>query len=79
MTFCIALTDNCSQRKTICAQDKLGRDVIMKIVEQDSDEYRICQELLEAEELFQPEFGGLLPPIAILDTDYSYSFVVMPR
>lgn len=50
----------------------------MKIIRKDSNEYRIGRRLLYADELFQDDFRGVLPPVAILDTSYEFSFVVMP-
>ncbi|RDX44624.1 hypothetical protein OH76DRAFT_1359251 [Lentinus brumalis] len=60
------------------AQDRHGRDVTIKLVNTYTYEYRIYQDLLRCEELFLEDFQGVLPPVAILDTPYKFSFVVMP-
>ena len=60
------------------AQDNHGRDLIIKLVNTYTHEYRILQDLLRCEALFGQDFQGVLPPVAILDTPYKFSFVVMP-
>ena len=63
------------------AQDNHGRDVMIKLVNTYTHEYRILQDLLRCEALFGQDFQdfqGVLPPVAILDTAYKFSFVVMP-
>lgn len=51
----------------------------MKVAKKDSNEYRIYQKLLSADELFQnDDFRGVLPPVAILDTAHGFSFIAMP-
>lgn len=66
------------QLKMAGAQDKLGRDVTIKLVNRCSDEYLIYQRLLHSPELFAEDFQGVLPPVAILDTSHAFSFVMMP-
>ncbi|OSC99020.1 hypothetical protein PYCCODRAFT_1374017 [Trametes coccinea BRFM310] len=60
------------------AQDLRGRDVVIKLVNLDTDEHHIYEELLHCDELLNPG-AGVLPPVAILRTPFRYSFVVMPR
>ena len=55
------------------------RDVMIKLTKKDSDEHRIYQELLHCSELSGKDFQGVLPPVAILDSDHDFSFIVMPR
>ncbi|KAI0780199.1 hypothetical protein C8Q74DRAFT_1263737 [Fomes fomentarius] len=65
--------------KIVFAQDNLGRDVVLKVAKKESNEYRIYQKLLGADELFQDgDFRGVLPPVAILDTAHGFSVIVMP-
>ena len=51
---------------------------MIKLVNTYTHEYRILQDLLRCEALFGQDFQGVLPPVAILDTSYKFSFVVMP-
>ncbi|KAI9066413.1 hypothetical protein FKP32DRAFT_1565973 [Trametes sanguinea] len=60
------------------AQDLWGRDVVIKLVNVDTDEHHIYEDLLHCAELRKPG-AGVLPPVAILRTPFRYSFVVMPR
>ncbi|RPD59770.1 hypothetical protein L227DRAFT_502814 [Lentinus tigrinus ALCF2SS1-6] len=60
------------------AQDSHGRDVTIKLVNTFTHEYHIYQDLLRCDALFGQDFQGVLPPVAILDTPYRFSFVVMP-
>ena len=55
------------------------RDVMIKLVEKGSDEYCIYEDLLHCSKLSGKDFQGVLPPVAILDSQYDFSFVVMPR
>ena len=66
------------QLKCAPAQDNHGRDVTIKLVNTYTHEYRIFQDLVRCEALFGEDFQGVLPPVAILDTYYRFSFVVMP-
>ena len=52
---------------------------MIKLTKKDSDEHRIYQELLHCSEASGQHFQGVLPPVAILDSKYDFSFVVMPR
>ncbi|KAM5542806.1 hypothetical protein V8D89_003767 [Ganoderma adspersum] len=61
------------------ARDSLMRDVMVKLVKKGSDEHRIYEELLHCSDLSGRDFQGILPPVAILDSQYDFSFVVMPR
>ena len=66
------------QLKCAPAQDNHDRDVTIKLVNTYTHEYRISQDLLRCEALFGHDYQGVLPPVAILDTPYRFSFVVMP-
>ncbi|RPD78062.1 hypothetical protein L226DRAFT_543568 [Lentinus tigrinus ALCF2SS1-7] len=52
---------------------------MLKITSKDSVEYRICQDLLRCHIASKGNFQGVLPPLAILDTPYQFSFIVTPR
>ncbi len=79
-----APSDGCSiqlthyKSKCAPAQDSHGRDVTIKLVNTYTYEYGIYQDLLRCDELFGQDFQGVLPPVAILDTSYRFSFIVMP-
>ncbi|KAM5531272.1 hypothetical protein V8D89_015073 [Ganoderma adspersum] len=67
--------------KTVaCAQDSLGRDLMLKLVNKGSPQYDIFQLLSQRGELFiDPQmFPCVIPPLAILDTPHAYSIVTMP-
>ena len=55
------------------------RDVMLKLVKKGSDEHRIYEDLLHCGELLGKKFQGVMPPVAILDSQYDFSFVAMPR
>ncbi|KAM5542805.1 hypothetical protein V8D89_003766 [Ganoderma adspersum] len=61
------------------ARDALMRDVMVKLVKKGSDEHRIYQELQRCSALSGNAFQGVIPPVAILDSQFYFSFVVMPR
>ena len=67
------------QPKFAPARDSHMRDVVLKIVKKGSDEHRIYEDLLHGGDLSGKEFQGVMPPVAILDSQYDFSFVVMPR
>lgn len=68
------------QYKIAWAQDSLNRDVALKIINRQMEEYPIYQTLLRhAERVGDGRCVGVSPPLAILDTPFGYSFVVMPR
>ena len=70
-----------TQTMTIaCGQDTTGRDIVLKVVDNDSQQHRIYQNLLKHESLFTDPrtFPGVLPPIAIINTPHRYSIVTMP-
>ena len=67
------------QSKIVPAQDMLGRDVMLKLVDIDSVEYQINQELFCFTRPLSDEPQGVLPPIAVLTSPYRFAFVVMPR
>ncbi|PIL33028.1 hypothetical protein GSI_04477 [Ganoderma sinense ZZ0214-1] len=61
------------------ARDSLTRDVMIKLVKKDSDEYRIYQDLQGCSAVSGNALRGVIPPVAILDSQYDFSFIVMPR
>ncbi|KAI1791563.1 hypothetical protein LXA43DRAFT_889096 [Ganoderma leucocontextum] len=61
------------------ARDTHMRDVMIKLTKTGSDEHRIYQELLHCSELSGKDFQGILPPVAIIDSQHDFSFIVMPR
>ncbi|PIL33390.1 hypothetical protein GSI_04010 [Ganoderma sinense ZZ0214-1] len=69
-----------AQTTLACGQDTTGRDIMLKVVDNDSPQHRIFQTLLQHESLFTDPrtFPGVLPPIAIIDTPHKYSIVTMP-
>ncbi|PIL33007.1 hypothetical protein GSI_04456 [Ganoderma sinense ZZ0214-1] len=60
------------------ARDAHMRDVMIKLVKKDSDEYHVYQELLSCSHSSGADFQGALPPVAIFDSYHDFSFVVMP-
>ena len=69
------------QLRLACAQDDAGRDVMLKLVDKDSDQYRISQELMRDQAIFRDysTFPCVLPPTRILDsTPHQYAIVAMP-
>ena len=58
----------------------MGRDIMLKFVNDYSSQYRIFQTLLKQKSLFTDlhTFPGVLPPITIIDTSHKYSTVIMP-
>ena len=61
------------------ARDTHMRDVMIKLVKKGSDEHLVYQELLHGLESSGTDFPGVLLPVAILDSQYDFCFVVMPR
>ncbi|KAI0630172.1 hypothetical protein C8Q77DRAFT_1136768 [Trametes polyzona] len=62
------------------AQDGARRDIALKVIARESEEYRVYQTLLNpADPRPNAQCVGVLRPLAILDTSRSFSFVVMPR
>nr|VWO98223.1 Methyltransf_11 domain-containing protein [Ganoderma boninense] len=61
------------------ARDALTRDVVIKLVKKGSDEHRIYQDLQDCNARSENALQGVIPPVAILDSQYEFSFVVMPR
>ncbi|PIL33380.1 hypothetical protein GSI_04000 [Ganoderma sinense ZZ0214-1] len=63
-----------------CGQDTVGRDIMLKLVDNGSPQHRIFQTLMQHESLFTDPrtFPGVLPPIAIIDMPHKYSIVTMP-
>ncbi|KAM5534035.1 hypothetical protein V8D89_012298 [Ganoderma adspersum] len=61
------------------ARDTHMRDVMIKLIKKGSDEHLVYQELLHGSESSGTDFPGVLLPVAILDSQYNFSFVVMPR
>ena len=68
------------QIRLACAQDDAGRDVMLKLVDKDSDQYRIYEELMREQAIFRDysTFPCVLPPTKILDTPHQYAIVAMP-
>ncbi|KAM5542890.1 hypothetical protein V8D89_003274 [Ganoderma adspersum] len=58
-----------------CGQDSAGRDIMLKLVDNDSPQHHIFQTLLRHQSLFNDPrtFPGVLPPITIIDTPHRYS------
>ena len=64
----------------IFAQDRLGRDVVIKVVTNSGQEHQVYKRLTGRGELFDVEtFPSVMPPLDIIPTPYDFSFVVMPR
>ncbi|RDX55194.1 hypothetical protein OH76DRAFT_1397576 [Lentinus brumalis] len=63
-----------------CGQDSLGRDVMLKLVDTDSHQYRIFETLLRQLDSFSNSrnFPCVLPPLAIIDAPQNYAVVSMP-
>ncbi|TDL14140.1 hypothetical protein BD410DRAFT_699639, partial [Rickenella mellea] len=62
------------------AQDELNRNVTIGVVANDSQEHRIFKNLSDCPELLDPDtFPCVIPPLQIISTCHSFSFVVMPR
>ncbi|KAI0355650.1 hypothetical protein OH77DRAFT_1424591 [Trametes cingulata] len=62
------------------AQDGSGRDLVIKIIKKGSTEDSINRCLLESVDSSNPDkFPFVLPPVAVLDSPYEFSFLVMPR
>ncbi|KDQ14225.1 hypothetical protein BOTBODRAFT_353868 [Botryobasidium botryosum FD-172 SS1] len=65
--------------RVICAQDRQHRQVAIKLMKINSEEYRILRVLSKEPQLFSAEsFGCVVPPLDFLETD-EHCFVVMPR
>ncbi|KAI0363331.1 hypothetical protein BV20DRAFT_975793 [Pilatotrama ljubarskyi] len=62
------------------AQDTMHRDVVLKLVDNGSEEHEIYELILQDASMFASNvtFPCVLPALAILSTPYQYSFVVMP-
>ncbi|KAI1794199.1 hypothetical protein LXA43DRAFT_164645 [Ganoderma leucocontextum] len=69
-----------TKTRLACGQDIFGRDIMLKLVDNDSSQHRIFQTLPQQKSLFTDmrTFPGVLPPIAIIDTPHKYSIVTMP-
>ena len=52
---------------------------MVKVVDVNTEEYRVNQELLRSPALFRDEPRGVIPPVAILLSPYNFAFIVMPR
>lgn len=60
-------------------QDVEGHDVFIKITDKGSEEHRINQYLLQLNGSLKPEdCPYALRPVAVLDSPYNFSFIVMP-
>ena len=66
--------------RLICAQDQQTREVCIKLVLRDSDEFRIYEMLRNEPSAFdESDFCCVLPPIDFLYYGDSHVFVVCPR
>ncbi|TDL24049.1 hypothetical protein BD410DRAFT_693513, partial [Rickenella mellea] len=62
------------------AQDELSRNVSIRVVANGSQEHQIYKDLLDCPELRDPDtFPCVIPPLQIISTYHSFSFVVLPR
>ncbi|KAI0745683.1 hypothetical protein C8Q76DRAFT_37720 [Earliella scabrosa] len=63
-----------------CARDESGRDLVLKLVDKESDQYRIYEEVSRNDACLRDPhtFSYVLPSTRILDTPHCYSIVVMP-
>ncbi|KAH9944555.1 uncharacterized protein BXZ73DRAFT_39441 [Epithele typhae] len=62
------------------ARDPSGRDVILKVIDRHGVENTVSKALLDAVDYTDPStFPCIVPPLAVLDTPYHYSFLCMPR
>ena len=52
---------------------------MIKLTKKGSEEHCIYQDLLHCSELSGQDFQGVLPPVAILDSQHDFCFIVMPR
>ncbi|TDL23487.1 hypothetical protein BD410DRAFT_721283 [Rickenella mellea] len=71
-------TYNLVQALFCFSQDELNRNVAIGVVANDSQEHRIFKNLLDCPELLDPDtFPCVIPPLQIISTCHSFSFVVM--
>lgn len=58
----------------------MGRDLILKLVDKNSEQHRIFDELLHDIAVFcdSTTFPCILPPINIVETPHKYCIVAMP-
>ncbi|KAF8589797.1 hypothetical protein K439DRAFT_1628319 [Ramaria rubella] len=62
------------------AQDRLKRDVVIKLVQNNTEEYKIHRTLLRCKELCDADsFPSVIPTLDILPSPHDFSFVVTPR
>ncbi|KAI0079122.1 hypothetical protein K474DRAFT_1683352 [Panus rudis PR-1116 ss-1] len=65
---------------SLLPRDSQNRDVVIKVIERNSMEYQIYQYLYQHKDVFRPEtFPCVLPPVAIMDSPYNFSFVATPQ
>ncbi|KAF8890482.1 kinase-like domain-containing protein [Infundibulicybe gibba] len=63
-----------------CAQDSSHRDVVIRLVGNDTEEYRIHTLLSTCQEIYTMEsFPSIIPTIEIIPSPYNFSFIVTPR
>lgn len=61
------------------AQDLRQQDLVIKLTDKGSMEYKIYRHLAESKSLYDShDAPGVLPPTAVLDSPYQFAFVVMP-
>ncbi|KAL1942060.1 hypothetical protein VTO73DRAFT_6590 [Trametes versicolor] len=66
-------------RRMVYAQDTRRRDLVIKLTDKGSMEYKIYRHLAESNSLYDSrDAPGVLPPTAVLDSPYQFAFVVMP-
>ncbi|KAF8890484.1 hypothetical protein BD779DRAFT_274719 [Infundibulicybe gibba] len=62
------------------AQDSSHRDVVIRLVGNDTEEYRIHTLLSGCPEMYTAEsFPSIIPTIEIIPSPYNFSFIVTPR
>ncbi|KAF8890496.1 kinase-like domain-containing protein [Infundibulicybe gibba] len=62
------------------AQDSLHRDVVIRLIGNDTEEYRIHTLLSACREIYTAEsFPSIIPTIEIIPSPYNFSFIVTPR
>ena len=66
--------------RVICAQDQQTREVFIKLVPRDSDEFRIYEIIRDDPSASdESDFCCVLPPVDFLYYEESYVFVACPR
>ncbi|KAI9068262.1 hypothetical protein FKP32DRAFT_1587848 [Trametes sanguinea] len=84
---CVHLTEGIPEpqvhipnKRLAFAQDAQSRDLVLKVVNTDSDEYMAYDRLLQSLDYVDAATCvGILRPTAILHTPHNFCFIVMPR